>query len=116
MSEPGPCVNLYPSCGPQAVAAVNFQDGGEYRLCKQCLDICFDAADDAPYMEPASWRWLASSADPSYQDWVDALRDPRNHTIVISAIGQAARRGEPWLQAILRGEIRAGRLRHQVMR
>ncbi|RKN61876.1 hypothetical protein D7231_31890 [Streptomyces klenkii] len=36
------------------------RNGSVYFLCKSCLDIWLDDADDNPDLEPASWAWLTT--------------------------------------------------------
>ncbi|WP_069625338.1 hypothetical protein [Streptomyces niveus] len=107
MSKQGTCGNLYPTCGPLAVALVVCQDGDEMRMCKGCLDNWLDSADDAEYLEPAAWFWLdGSPSAPSPEDWTAALRAPRNREAVAAALRREARCNPQWLRDFLAREQR----------
>lgn len=109
MSKYGPCDLLLPTCGPQAVAWWNCPSGRTVRLCKTCLDTCFDAADDDPGSEPTAWGWLIPP-EPAPADISAWARDPRNRAAVVEVLRREARIDPVWLRGFLAHEWRAGRV------
>ena len=55
------CTGRLASCGP-AVARWTCRNGNVVRLCRTCLDVWFDNADDDDDLEPAAWRWIGAAA------------------------------------------------------
>jgi len=108
MSKHGPCDLHLPTCVPYPLAWWQCPEGRLARLCKPHLDICFDAADDAPASEPTEWGWLIPPA-PALVDVATWAIDPRNHTAVAEVLRREARIDPGWLRAFLDREDRATR-------
>ena len=109
MSKHGPCELRLPTCGPQAVAWWDCPTGRTVRLCKTCLDDCFDAADNDPNSEPTAWGWFVPPA-PEPADIASWASDPRNHQAVAAVLRREARVDPTWLREFLRREERIHRV------
>lgn len=110
MSKHGPCTLRLPSCGPQAVAWWECPNGRDVRLCKTCLDICFDAADNDPNSEPAAWGWFDRAPGPAPRDITAWARDPRNHRDVAAVLRLEARVNPGWLRDFIARDARMHRV------
>jgi len=107
MSKLGPCRVGLPNCGTPT-AWWTSGNGAYTRLCKKCLDLWFDNADDDDSLEPTAWGWL-NPPTPSAEQLAAALRDPSNRSVVREILRSEARHGAPWLVEFIDRENRARR-------
>lgn len=108
MSKHGPCELGLPTCISGPLAWWQRPEGRLVRLCKPHLDLCFDAADDAPASEPTAWGWLIAP-EPAAADVAAWLRDPHNREAVALVLRREARIGAPWLREFIDREDRIRR-------
>ncbi|MEW2420450.1 hypothetical protein AB0911_07890 [Streptomyces nigra] len=110
MSKYGPCALAAHRADPVPAVAWWLAPNGHYTsLCKRCLDIWFDAADDDETLEPHGWGRLAPPRpDPS--DITAWASDPRNHQDLAAVLRREARIDPSWLRSFLAREWRHGAL------
>lgn len=101
MSKHGPCVLSVHQAAPVPAVAWWLGPNGHYTaLCKPCLDIWFDAADDDEDLEPHAWGWFVPP-EPAGEDIAAWARDPRNHRDVAAVLRRESRIDPGWLRELL---------------